>query len=248
MNRGFEPVVGQPVQHIAHVHHQLVGQGGDGYPGSVAAQHLQPFGTGPHEQRDQVYVAVGGGTHGIGRHLFGILNGEIMDGPQNAVAVFYFAVEIMLVQAQVQRNGLEHGRAGLFELPVHRQAGFAQAGKFAWKNIVRIFGLDRVVTGHFLPDVVELLEVGRFEAFGGFLAPANVAALAVQFRKPVLFLGLTGCVKKRLEIAVQLFRQLFGQVMVFNGDKADAVERLAQLGHKPGFALRIAGSEVRKVE
>src|SRR3712207_8144604 len=41
VNGALEHAVGQALQHVAHVHHNLVGQGGDGNPVPVAAQHLR---------------------------------------------------------------------------------------------------------------------------------------------------------------------------------------------------------------
>ncbi len=63
MNGGFQLVVGQAVEHIADVDHDLVGQGRDGNPLTIAPQHFQSFRAGPHQQSDEVDVAVGGRPH-----------------------------------------------------------------------------------------------------------------------------------------------------------------------------------------
>ena len=70
----FQLVVGESLQHIAHIHHDLVRQRGDRHPLLLSGQDLQTVGGGSHQQSDQVDIFV----------LLGpdLIRGSVRDDPK----------------------------------------------------------------------------------------------------------------------------------------------------------------------
>ncbi len=99
--RGFQLLVGQTLQHIADVHHQLLRKRGDRNPLSVLSQDLQAIRTGAHKQRDQVDVAMLSCSYRVCGDFIGFFDREIMDLPQDGVAVSNLVFKIILRKIQV---------------------------------------------------------------------------------------------------------------------------------------------------
>ena len=222
-------MVGEAVEHIAHVHHNLVGEGRNGNPLAIAAQHFEAVGAGSHQKGNEVDVAVGCRPHGAVWHEVGV-EWKVVQRPQNAVAIFYFFFKIIFFQIQIQRNGFEQSTPCVLESFKNFEGIFSKIGVFGGKHV-----LGHFVDGIGLPHVVKFFQVGQFEALGFFFSFANVAALAVQFFKFVFFLDFVGLRKKTFYRLVQLFAELWGKAVVFDGHKTNIVEGRAQVLHKLGF-------------
>ncbi len=95
-------MVGQALQHVPDIHHQMSGRRIDRQPASVATEDLEPRLLGPQEQGDDVDILVRGRPHA----RVPVLDGGIVGEAQDAVA------DARLVAEPVRRQVQAHGGCG----------------------------------------------------------------------------------------------------------------------------------------
>ena len=237
MGGAAQAVVGQALQHVAHVHHDVIWQGGDAHPFSSFVQHLQAVGRSTDQQGDQVDVLVLACAHGA----VGLLgDGRVVDGTQDAVAVAHLVVKVSFLESEVDGDGAQHVAAGFLKLAVGAHAHLVHVRELADFYVIRVHVADGIAVVYFLAKVPEFLEVSGFGVLGVFAAEGHVAALACEFRDFVTELGFYRKLEEFLHGAVQLFLEFRVDRVVAHSHKTDGFVGLAELIDKSLFASWIA--------
>ena len=171
--------VGQPLQHVADVDHQLARLGADRDPAAVLGLQLQPRFLGAEQQGDGVDVLMRAGADMAAGRL-GLR--RIVEQAHDRIAVADRVGEIFLVDLQEARDGAQHLHARRVERVVKLEEGLLEAGDFVRPDIVGHHLAELVARRQLAADVPEFLEVERLRALGG-LDPERAYSRARRRRR-----------------------------------------------------------------
>ena len=225
MRGRFEVVVGQALQHIAHVDDDLSLLGQHVDPLTLHVEELEAARRGPDEQGDEVDVFV---LLGPDRAVRLLRDRRVVNGAQDAVAVVYFIVEIMLAEVQMDGNGAQQMGAGTFKGLIELPAQLGEGGYFAGMHILRVFRGDGGTVDDLLADLEKLLKVGDLRLLGVLFAKRRISPLPCQPRYLILPLHGQGLFEKSFGVLVKPVDQGVGYAVVFHPHEADFVKSPAQ--------------------
>ena len=235
MDSRWQPVIGQPLQHVANIDHQGPGGRIGGNPDAIAGQQLQPGFFRAEQQRDQIDIAV---RSGADRLAVLPVQRRIMQQPHHRIALFDPGVEPVLAQPQIRRDPRQDGGAGRIELAVELAEHFLEFIRPRGPDIGRHRQIgQRAARRQIAPDVPEFLEVMRLGVLGDLDPERGIAARTSNRRIVVAALFRFGQGKKLLGQLPGPRDQISIDAEVLDQREAERLEALADILRKPGLVI-----------
>lgn len=182
-----------------------------------------------------------------GTHVGDVVAGDrrVMDRPQDRIAVVGLVDEVVLRQADMQRQRRQHARTQLIQLLVQLVAALAETSHFAGPQVRRHHCAVRRIVRNLAADVPELLEIEVLGILGGFHAERGVAARAAAAFHVITALGRFRQREERLEHFVGGVDVGLGDAVIADAGKAPLPISRSELGDE-GLAIGVETGDVQR--